>query len=113
MVGRSSASGPTIRCASSSSGGQKSPRIETPFRQWTGRPTCLGGHGMKRVVTTFLGAALLLSSTSLTFAAKEGELLVWVGTNRDEAALQTILDKFTADLGISAKVEVVDPVPDK
>lgn len=68
---------------------------------------------MKRVVTTFLGAAVLLTSTSLTFAAKEGELLVWVGTNRDEAALQTVLDKFTADLGITAKVEVVDPVPDK
>ena len=68
---------------------------------------------MKRVVSTFLGAALLLGSTSLTFAAKEGELLVWIGTNRDEAALQTVLDKFTADLGIPAKVEVVDPVPDK
>ena len=68
---------------------------------------------MKRVVSTLLGAALLLGSTSLTFAAKEGELLVWIGTNRDEAALQSVLDKFTADLGIPAKVEVVDPVPDK
>jgi maltose/maltodextrin transport system substrate-binding protein len=68
---------------------------------------------MKRVVSTVLGAALLLGSTSLTFAAKEGELLVWIGTNRDEAALQSVLDKFTADLGIPAKVEVVDPVPDK
>jgi maltose/maltodextrin transport system substrate-binding protein len=68
---------------------------------------------MKTVVTTIVGAALLLGSTSLTFAAKEGELLVWIGTNRDEAALQTVLDKFTADLGVPAKVEVVDPVPDK
>jgi maltose/maltodextrin transport system substrate-binding protein len=68
---------------------------------------------MKVVVSTFVGAALLLGSTSLTFAAKEGEILVWIGTNRDEAALQSILDKFTADLGIPAKVEVVHPVPDK
>jgi maltose/maltodextrin transport system substrate-binding protein len=68
---------------------------------------------MRLVVTTLVGAALLLGSTSLTFAAKEGEILVWIGTNRDEAALQSILDKFTADLGIPAKVEVVDPVPDK
>ncbi|RYE09459.1 MAG: maltose/maltodextrin ABC transporter substrate-binding protein MalE [Hyphomicrobiales bacterium] len=68
---------------------------------------------MKSVVTIAVGAALLLGSTSLTYAAKEGELLIWIGTNRDEAALQTILDKFTADLGIPAKVEVVDPVPDK
>jgi maltose/maltodextrin transport system substrate-binding protein len=68
---------------------------------------------MRLVVSTLVGAALLLGSTSLTFAAKEGEILVWIGTNRDEAALQSILDKFTADLGIPAKVEVVDPVPDK
>jgi len=68
---------------------------------------------MKSFVSVTLGAALLLGSTSLTFAAKEGELLIWIGTNRDEAALQTVLDKFTADLGIPAKVEVVDPVPDK
>jgi maltose/maltodextrin transport system substrate-binding protein len=68
---------------------------------------------MKRLFSVTLGAALLLGSTSLTFAATEGELLVWIGTNRDEAALQTVLDKFTADLGIPARVEVVDPVPDK
>ena len=68
---------------------------------------------MKKLVLVTLGAALLLGSTSLTYAAKEGELLVWIGTNRDEAALQSILDKFTADLGIPVKVEVVDPVPDK
>ena len=52
---------------------------------------------MRVVVSTFVGAALLLGSTSLSFAAKEGEILVWIGTNRDEAALQSVLDKFTAD----------------
>ena len=58
---------------------------------------------MKRVVSTLLGAALLLGSTSLTFAAKEGELLVWIGTNRDEAALQSVIGitpRLTAELRI-------------
>lgn len=68
---------------------------------------------MKRLVTTFLGTALLLSSTSLTFALEEGKLLIWVGNFRDDAALQAVVDKFTADLGVEAKVEVVDPIPEK
>jgi maltose/maltodextrin transport system substrate-binding protein len=84
-----------------------------PFRRWDRGKLVWEDNDMKRVVSTFLGAALVLGSTTLSFAAKEGELLVWIGTNRDEAALQTVLDKFTADLGVPAKVEVVDPVPDK
>ena len=67
----------------------------------------------KTISILALGATMLLGSTSLTVALEEGELLVWIGTNRDEAALQTVLDKFTADLGVEATVEVVDPVPDK
>ncbi|MEO6178956.1 MAG: maltose/maltodextrin ABC transporter substrate-binding protein MalE [Devosia sp.] len=69
---------------------------------------------MRKIVSTLaLGTVVLLSSTSLSFAMKDGELLIWIGTNRDEVAFQTVLDKFTADLGVPAKVEVVDPVPDK
>jgi maltose/maltodextrin transport system substrate-binding protein len=69
---------------------------------------------MKKTLTILAaGAAVLLSSTALTFAMEEGKLLVWIGTNRDDPALQTVLDKFTADLGVEATVEVVDPVPDK
>jgi maltose/maltodextrin transport system substrate-binding protein len=65
---------------------------------------------MKTVVKTLaLGAALLLGSTSLTFALEEGKLLVWVGVNRDDAAIRTIAEKFTADLGVPVTVEVVDP----
>ena len=65
---------------------------------------------MKTVVSTLaLGAALLLGSTSLTFALEEGKLLVWLGTNRDDAAVRTIAEKFTADLGVEVTVEVVDP----
>lgn len=68
---------------------------------------------MKRTVSALLGAALLLGSTSMTFALEEGELLIWLGTNRDEAALQAVVQKFTDDLGVEATVEVVDPVPEK
>lgn len=65
---------------------------------------------MKTVVSTLaLGAALLLGSTSLTFALEEGKLLIWVGVNRDDAAIRTIAEKFTADLGVDVTVEVVDP----
>ncbi len=69
---------------------------------------------MKLTIGTFgLGAALLLASTSLTAAFEEGSLLIWIGTNRDETALQGVVQKFTDDLGIPATVEVVDPVPEK
>lgn len=64
---------------------------------------------MKTVSTLALGAALLLGSTSLTFALEEGKLLIWLGTNRDDAAVRTIAEKFTADLGVDVTVEVVDP----
>ena len=65
---------------------------------------------MKIVVSTLaLGAALLLGSTSLTFALEEGKLLIWLGVNRDDAALRTIAQKFTDDLGVEVTVEVVDP----
>jgi maltose/maltodextrin transport system substrate-binding protein len=65
---------------------------------------------MKTVVSTLaLGAALLLGSTSLTFALEEGKLLIWVGVNRDDAAIRTLAQKFTDDLGVEVTVEVVDP----
>ena len=56
---------------------------------------------MKTVVSTLaLGAALLLGSTSLTVALEAGKLTVWLGTNRDDAAVRTIAQKFTEDLGV-------------
>ncbi len=65
---------------------------------------------MKTVVSTLaLGAALLLGSTSLTVALEAGKLTVWLGTNRDDAAVRTIAQKFTEDLGVEVTVEVVDP----
>jgi len=64
---------------------------------------------MKTVVSTIIGVALLLGSTSLTQALEEGKLLVWVGVNRDDAAIRQIAQKFTDDLGVDVTVEVVDP----
>jgi maltose/maltodextrin transport system substrate-binding protein len=69
---------------------------------------------MKSTIKTIaLGATMLFASTSLSAAFEEGKLLVWIGTNRDETALQQVVQKFTDDLGIPATVEVVDPVPEK
>jgi maltose/maltodextrin transport system substrate-binding protein len=57
-----------------------------------------------------LGAVALLASTALpAFALEDGSLLIWVGANRDEVALQAIGDQFAADLGVPVTVQVVDP----
>ncbi len=57
-----------------------------------------------------LSAAALLATTALpAFAFEDGSLLIWVGANRDEAALQAIGDQFAADLGVPVTVQVVDP----
>jgi maltose/maltodextrin transport system substrate-binding protein len=59
---------------------------------------------------TMIGAvALTLTTVMPAFALEDGALLIWVGANRDEAALQAIGDQFAADLGVAVTVEVVDP----
>ena len=64
--------------------------------------------------TVFAGAlAALLASTSLASAMEADALSIWVGPNRQEAKLQAVADRFTADLGIPVTVEVVDPLTDK
>ncbi len=60
-----------------------------------------------------LGAALYMGSTALATALEEGSLLIWVGPNREDAALREVVAKFTEDLGIDVTVEVVDPLTDK
>lgn len=68
---------------------------------------------------TLFPRALLLGATFLILAAPAAEamekdkILVWVGTNREDKVLQTILDRFAADLGVEAKVEVMDPLTEK
>ena len=68
---------------------------------------------MNLTKTLALTTALLLASTSLAAALEKDKLLIWVGPNREDAALQGVVDKFTADLGIPVTVEVVDPLTDK
>jgi maltose/maltodextrin transport system substrate-binding protein len=68
---------------------------------------------MKTSMILAAGAALLLASTSLATAFEKDKILIWVGPNREDAALQAIGDKFEADLGIPVTVEVVDPLTDK
>jgi len=65
---------------------------------------------MKTTIKTLaLGAAVLLASTSLSQAFEDGKLLIWLGTNRDDAAVRAIAEKFTEELGVEVTVEVVDP----
>lgn len=63
--------------------------------------------------TLALTTALLLASTSIASALEKDKLLIWVGPNREDAALQGVVDRFTEDLGIPVTVEVVDPLTDK
>ena len=60
-----------------------------------------------------LGLAMLLGSTALASAMEKDQLLIWVGPNREDAALQQVTQKFTDELGIPVTVEVVDPLTDK
>lgn len=69
---------------------------------------------MKLGIKLFVAAsALLLASTSLASALEKDKLLIWVGPNREDAALRTVVQKFTDDLGVPVTVEVVDPLTDK
>jgi len=60
-----------------------------------------------------MGATLVLATIPAVEAMEKDKLLIWVGTNREDKVLQTILDKFSADLGVPATVEVMDPLTDK
>ena len=55
---------------------------------------------MSLTKTLALTTALLLGSITIAGAFEEGKLLVWIGTNRAEDALQAVVQKFTDDLGI-------------
>lgn len=68
---------------------------------------------MKRVLTLTLGAALLLGSTSLTFALEEGKLLIWINGDKGFNGLQKVGDKFAEELGVEVVVEHPESVTDK
>jgi maltose/maltodextrin transport system substrate-binding protein len=62
---------------------------------------------------TFLAASLMLTTALPALALEEGTLTIWLGPQKADANLATIAEKFTADLGIPVKVEVVDPAVEK
>ena len=62
---------------------------------------------------TFLAAGLMLTTALPALALEEGTLTIWLGPQKADANLATIAEKFTADLGIPVKVEVVDPAVEK
>lgn len=68
---------------------------------------------MKTLMTTLTTSALLMASTSMAVALEEGKLTIWSGGNRDHAALRTVLDKFTEDLGVEVEVAEVEPLAEK
>jgi maltose/maltodextrin transport system substrate-binding protein len=68
---------------------------------------------MKKIVLTFVGAAMLLGSTSLTFAAEEGKLLIWINGDKGFNGLQAVGDKFAEELGVEVVVEHPESVTDK
>lgn len=65
-----------------------------------------------RTPAALLGATLAVAATGAS-ALEPDALTVWVGPNRDVAALQAIGDRFTEELGIPVTVTEVDPLPDK
>ncbi|WP_109316051.1 maltose/maltodextrin ABC transporter substrate-binding protein MalE [Pseudovibrio ascidiaceicola] len=67
-----------------------------------------------KILRTTLVAAMLATTSSAAMAAVEGELLIWIGADKDIKQLQAVAARFTEELGVPTKVELVDPeLPDK
>jgi maltose/maltodextrin transport system substrate-binding protein len=62
---------------------------------------------------TILAAGLMLTTALPALALEEGTLTIWLGPQKADANLATIAEKFTAELGVPVKVEVVDPAVEK
>jgi maltose/maltodextrin transport system substrate-binding protein len=62
---------------------------------------------------TFLAASLMLTTALPALALEEGTLTIWLGPQKADANLATVAEKFTAELGVPVKVEVVDPAVEK
>lgn len=67
----------------------------------------------KTTLGTLLLATTLAGAAGQARAFEPDSLTVWVGPDRDVAALQAIGDRFTEELGIPVTVTEVDPLPDK
>ncbi len=69
---------------------------------------------MRKTIKILAGTmAVLIASTSLTFALEEGKLLVWINGDKGYDGLQALGDKFTEELGIEVVVEHPESVTDK
>jgi maltose/maltodextrin transport system substrate-binding protein len=62
---------------------------------------------------TFLAASLMLTTALPALALEEGTLTIWLGPQKADANLAAVAEKFTAELGVPVKVEVVDPAVEK
>ena len=62
---------------------------------------------------TFLAASFMLTTALPALALEEGTLTIWLGPQKADANLATVAEKFTAELGVPVKVEVVDPAVEK
>lgn len=68
---------------------------------------------MTKWLVALSGAALLLASAVPAFAFSDETLTIWMGGDKGDQLLQKATQKFTDDLGVKVKVEVVDPLTDK
>lgn len=57
--------------------------------------------------------AVLLASTSMTYAFEDGKLLIWINGDKGFNGLQAVGDKFTEELGVEVVVEHPESVTDK
>ena len=64
-------------------------------------------------IKSMITAVLLATTASGAFALEEGKITIWTGTNRDHAALQAVVDKFTNDTGIEVVLAEFEDVTDK
>lgn len=61
---------------------------------------------MKRLISL---TGLLLCTAMPAFALEDGKIVIWVGANRAEKALEAAVKPFVDDYGVEVQVEVVDP----
>lgn len=67
----------------------------------------------KKLIASAIAAATLGMSTLASAAIEEGQLTIWINGDKGYNGLAKVGEKFTADTGITVKVEHPDDVPGK
>lgn len=62
-----------------------------------------------KLLKTTIAAAMLATTSSAALAAAEGELLIWIGADKDIKQLEVVAAQFTEELGVPTTIELVDP----